>query len=105
MEWTGNYAERAVESSEVNFTSALGDLRHREDVLLTFGVNTSVIERFLSISHLSDWLKENYPDFVPPDNPNGQSPSDRTIAGFFKYYYYISVSLRVSYLKWLRTQV
>lgn len=93
MEWTGSYAERAIESSEVNYTSALGDLRHREDVLLTFGVNTSVIERFLSISHLSDWLK------------NGQSPSDRTIAGFFKYYYYISVSLRVSYLKWLRTQV
>lgn len=82
----------------------IGDLEHKRDVYLHFGrVDNLVVSRFLTNRAQSDWLRENYPALVPPDNPNGTPPSEHSVATVFEIKYN-DPSFKTIYLRWLNRQ-
>lgn len=86
------------------FDAVIGDLLHKQDVYLNFGrVDSLVVQRFLTNKAQADWLKDNLPQFVPPNNPSGDPPSDHTVATIFEVKYN-DPSFRVLYVRWLRAQ-
>lgn len=83
------------------FAAYLGDLEHKKDVALHFGVVNPETQVYLSNAHQAEWLRVQFPHLVPPPAQPDQIPSDHTLGTIFEYQYQCNPSFRVAYLDWL----
>jgi hypothetical protein len=80
------------------YTAVLGDLLHKTDVYVHFGDYGPVPEPYFTNFHQATYLRNNYPELVPPPASPGQLPSDHTLGTIFEFHYYISPAFRSRYL-------
>ncbi|QGW08825.1 hypothetical protein [Fusarium graminearum alphavirus-like virus 1] len=93
-----------LSDNQRQYNALFGDLKQKEDVYIILKKwGPEVIERFFSAKSHASWLRRYAPEFVPPDNPNGTSPSDHTVSTYFEAAYLIP-SFRAKYIDWLQTQ-
>lgn len=95
---------QAFSTSEVvdSYAAAIGDAQHRLDVHLILGTFGNRIDReYLSNNSQSIWLRENYPQFVPPNDPAGNPPSVHRLGQIFETNYANNTQFRVTYIGYL----
>jgi hypothetical protein len=84
------------------FTSIIGDLRHKIDCYLVAGSFGPAVERFFTNASQADYLRSYYPDLVPPKDPAGNPPSEHTLGSIFELHYARDPVFVSKYLNWLR---
>jgi len=67
--------------------------------LTTFRVDGSVSQYF-SEEHKAKWVREHLPKSVPPDEPNGTKPSNKTLALVFDCSYKREPLVQCNYNTW-----
>jgi hypothetical protein len=91
-------------TEEVKFTAILGDLQHKTDLYVEFKTYGPVVEKYFLNSSQADYLRNQRPDLVPPNDPSGHPPSVHQLGTVFEFNYYTSLPFRFSYLCWVREQ-
>jgi hypothetical protein len=86
----------------LQFAAILGDLEHKKDVYLTLRDFGPHIDRLFSNSAQAHYLRQYRPDLVPPCEPNGTCPSDKTLGTVFEHRYYTDLQFRTDYLSRVR---
>jgi hypothetical protein len=83
-----------------NYNSWLGDTEHRLACQRHIGeLNDQELQKHVSAKAQAEYLRNNHPEAIPPNNPNGTPPSEHTISTVFEYLYHCQPGFSSEYLR------
>lgn len=101
---TSNVINALLESREHQLTAILGDLSHKRVVLIHFGTFGPAVQYYFTSAHQAEYLREHYPELVPPPQQPGQPTSDKKLGDIFEWHFEVSPTFQHNYGVYLSHQ-